>query len=96
MTRDSELAATVTIGASLLMVAAQVAGKATRAAFYLTNFDASTLPLVIAGSAVLSLISLPLASRLMSRFGPLRMLPVGFTLSAGLLGVEWLASNPLW
>ena len=40
--------------ASAAMIAQQVAGKATRDAFYLSNFSVTTLPPVMGASAVVS------------------------------------------
>ena len=77
------------IGAAF-MIAHQVAGKAVRDSFFLSNHPASSLPKVVMATAVLSIIFVFAFSRLMTRFGPARTIPTGFLLSAGLHVIEYL------
>ncbi|MBI4421665.1 MAG: hypothetical protein HY560_12640, partial [Gemmatimonadetes bacterium] len=74
---------------SAAIIAYQVAGKATRDAFFLSTFDVTALPSAVLGSAVLSLAAVLAASRALTRWGPARLLPVVFSGSALLLLAEW-------
>jgi ATP:ADP antiporter, AAA family len=74
---------------SAILIAQQVAGKATRDALFLSNFRASSLPSVMAGGAVLSLGAILLLSRLMARHGPRQIMPVLFALNAAALMWAW-------
>jgi ATP/ADP translocase len=65
-----------------LMLAHQVAGKAVRDSFFLSNYPASDLPKVVMTAAVISVIFVLIFARLMSRFGPSLMVPAGFLLSS--------------
>ena len=71
------------------MIAAQVAGKATRDALFLSQFHISTLPLVLIAAAILSIGVTLLVSRLLAEYGPGRVTPPAFVLSAVLLLAEW-------
>jgi AAA family ATP:ADP antiporter len=75
---------------ALAMIAYQVAARATRDALFLTSFPASSLPAMIVASAFASVLTALAASRALSRFGPERVIPAGFTISATLLVVEWI------
>jgi ATP/ADP translocase len=78
------------------VIASQVAGKAMRDALFLSQFDISALPLVLIGSALLSIAAVLLTARAMSRRGPLRIIPPFYFVSALLLFAEWAlaARNP--
>jgi ATP:ADP antiporter, AAA family len=78
--------ATVT---SAILIAQQVAGKATRDALFLSSFRAAALPSVMAGGAVLSLGAIFWLSRLMGRHGPRQIMPVLFALNAVALISAW-------
>jgi hypothetical protein len=80
----------VAMSGAAFMIAHQVAGKAVRDSFFLSNHPASDLPKVVMGAAVLSIVFVLASSRLMRRFGPARTVPTGFFLSAGLHVVEYL------
>jgi hypothetical protein len=84
--RPAAIAATA---ASTAMVAFQLAGKATRDAFFLSTFDLSALPRMVIGGALLSALATIGLSRLMARIGPARLVPPLFALSALLLLIEW-------
>jgi len=81
------LAAIVSAGA---MIAFQVGGKATRDAVFLSNFPLTALPIMLLASAVVSLIAVLAASRLIARKGPSAVIPVAFAVSSILLFAEWM------
>ncbi len=70
------------MAAAALMIAHQVAGKAVRDSFFLSNYPASDLPKVVIAAAGISVIFVLLFARLLGRFGPFRVVPAGFCLSA--------------
>ena len=72
-----------------LMIAFQTAAKATRDALFLSSHDVSLLPRMVVLSALVSMVAALAASRWMTRFGPGRLIPVAFGLSAVLLMVEF-------
>ncbi len=74
---------------AMVMIAQQVAGKATRDALFLSQFDVRQLPKVVMLSAVLSIAAVLLMSRLLPAFGPGRLIPRVFALSAVLFIGEW-------
>jgi ATP:ADP antiporter, AAA family len=74
------------------MIAQQVAGKAVRDAMFLSNFSVTTLPIVMATAAILSLGVVIGLSRLMVRHSPARVMPAVFALSAVALLAEWAVS----
>jgi ATP/ADP translocase len=92
-TRRSITVATV---ASTAMIAQQVAGKAVRDGFFLSNFPATDLPKAMIGGAILSFIGALILSRVLSRLGPRRVTPLLFSLSAVLFLAFWAfhAQNP--
>lgn len=71
------------------IIATQVAGKAARDAFFLTNFPVSALPLVLIASALLSIGAVLFTSRTMTVLGPARVVPLLFLASGLLLVGEW-------
>jgi ATP:ADP antiporter, AAA family len=72
-----------------LMLGHQVAGKAVRDSFFLSNYPASDLPKVIMAAAILSILIVLVFARLMARFGPLRIVPIGFFISSLLHCTEY-------
>jgi hypothetical protein len=75
--------------AGTVMIAFQIAGKATRDALFLSSFGVAALPpMVIAAAVVSGLVSVALA-RIMARSRPGRLVPRLFGLSALLLLAEW-------
>lgn len=74
---------------ALVMIAQQVAGKATRDALFLAQFDVRELPKIMVLSAGLSVVGVLAMSTLLARVGPSRLMPRGFALSAFLFLVEW-------
>ena len=79
--------ATVT---AVVVVAGFVAGKAARDAILLSNFDIKTLPIFIMISALLSMPIILVSGKLMTRFGPARLMPALNLISAACAVVEWL------
>ncbi len=75
--------------AATAMIAQQVAGKATRDALFLSNFDVTNLPKVVIAAAIASIAGVLLMSRLLSVFSPIKLIPVVFGLSAVLYIGEW-------
>ena len=77
------------VAAGTVMIAFQIAGKATRDALFLSSFGVAALPLmVIAAAAVSAAVSVALA-RLMAKNRPGWLVPRLFGLSALLLLAEW-------
>ena len=72
----------IAMAGAALMLGHQVAGKAVRDSFFLSNYPASDLPKVVIAAAAISVIFVLIFARLMSRFGPSLMVPAGFLLSA--------------
>jgi ATP/ADP translocase len=75
--------------ASAAMIAQQVAGKATRDALYLSNFDVTTLPAMMAISAVLTIFAVLWLSRMILRNSPEAVVPVSFAASGLVLLTAW-------
>ena len=71
------------------MIANHVGGRATRDALFLSNFDITTLPLMLIGAAFFSVATAVVISRAMPRLSPQRLVPAAFGISAALLLVEW-------
>jgi ATP/ADP translocase len=72
-----------------MMIAHQVGGKATRDALFLSTFDVTSLPEMFIGASLFSFAMVLLFSRLLSRFGPARIVPIAFGASGLLLFGEW-------
>ena len=79
--------------AATTMIAQQVAGKATRDALFLSNFDVTNLPKMVIAAAFASMGGVLLMSRLLSHFSPARLVPGVFGLSAVLFVAEWVLLN---
>ena len=84
--RKAVIAAGTTAG---LAIAFQTAGKATRNAIFLSVYDVSSLPTMVAAAAVASIALALLAAWSLTRYGPRRLVPAGFAASAGLVMGEW-------
>jgi len=76
-----------------LLIGHHVGSKAVRDALFLSAFDVSRLPAVIAGSAVLSLVLVFSVARLQGAWGPRRVVPLAAVVSAGSF-VAWGALAP--
>jgi hypothetical protein len=75
--------------AALVVVAGFIAGKAARDAILLSNFGIKTLPIFITISAVIAMPIILIAGKLMTRFGPARLMPALNLISAVFAVVEW-------
>jgi ATP:ADP antiporter, AAA family len=82
-------AAAAAAAAATVIIAFQIAGKATRDALFLSTFGVASLPTMVIAAAVLSAVLSVLLARIMARSGPGRLVPRLFTLSALLLLAEW-------
>lgn len=78
------------MGSSAVMMSYQVASRATRDTLFLTNFHVNSLPLMVAGASVLSIVAALLATRAIATFGPARVVPATFLGSALLTLGEWV------
>ena len=78
------------------MIANHVGGRATRDALFLSNFDITSLPIMLIGASLFSIATLVCFSQLMPRLSPQRLVPWGFGISAVFLLGEWwlLLMNP--
>ena len=75
--------------AGTVMIAFQIAGKATRDALFLSSFGVAALPAMVIAAAVVSALVSVLLARVMARSRPSRLVPRLFVLSALLLLAEW-------
>lgn len=78
------------IAGSFTMIAHQVASKAARDGFFLQHFEASDLPKMVVGAALLSFLLAVVFSRGNERLGPSRTIPVSFAVSGVLHFAEWI------
>jgi len=76
------------IVAATTMIAQQVAGKAARDALFLSYFDVAHLPKAVIAGALVSLAGVLCMSRLLTRFGPARVVPAAFAGSAAIFLLE--------
>jgi hypothetical protein len=97
--RSTTAAIRTAIAVSVLMIAYQVASRATRDALFLTRYDVTELPRMVATASALGLVAVITFSRLMGKFGPGRLVPRLFAVSAVLQLAEWgllpLAPRPV-
>ena len=80
------MAATIT---ATSMIAYQVGAKATRDAFFLSNFPATSLPAMMIATSILAITLAFVSSKALSAWGPERLIPSAFAGSAALLLAEW-------
>jgi len=73
-----------------LMMAHQVAGKATRDAIFLSQFKTTALPTMVAAAAIVAVVISVLRGRTLVRLGPFRITAVSFAASGALQFAEWL------
>ena len=90
---DTRLLTTIAMIAATLMIAQHIAGKATRDALFLTHFDVSHLPKIMMVSAAVSVVAVLQMSRLLSRYGPARVIPPLYLTSALLLAIQWYLAD---
>jgi len=91
-TRPTETAAlslAPAVLAAALLVAQQVAAKATRDAFFLSQFDVTSLPAMSIATALFSLLAVLGFARAMTVLSPARFLPLALAASALFLALEW-------
>jgi ATP:ADP antiporter, AAA family len=79
--------------AACALIAQHVIAKATRDALFLSSFSAARLPLAMTVSTVFSGGIVILFGKIMSRFGPARVVPRLFALHAGLLAFDWILAQ---
>lgn len=65
-----------------LMMAHQVAGKASRDAIFLSQFRTADLPAMVTAAAIAAIVASIVGSRTLVRLGPQRVAPVAFALSS--------------
>src|SRR4051812_44014987 len=87
---DQRGAARIATLGALIVVAAFIVSKTARDAILLAHFNVKTLPIFIAISAVMSLPVILVAGRLMTRYGPARLIPWINGVSAVLAMGEWM------
>ena len=73
-----------------IMLGHQVAAKALRDTIFLTTWPATALPLMTVGTAAFTGLLVPVFSRLIARFSPLRIVALAFALSAAAHILEWI------
>src|SRR3982751_6345996 len=86
---DQRRAAWTATVAAVVVVAGFVAGKAARDAILLSNFGIKTLPIFVAISALVAMPIILVAGRLMTRFGPARLMPALNLISGACAVAEW-------
>src|SRR5258705_8840082 len=74
-------------------IAAQVMGRATRDALFLSSFAVKRLPGVMLVGAAASLGAAVLMGKLIARHSPARVMPAAFTLSGALFGLDWAVAG---
>src|SRR5687767_10063107 len=79
------------MAACALMVAHQVAGKAVRDGLFLSRFAPSDLPKVVAAAAIVAVLLGLGFARLLSRYGPQRLVPAAFLSGSMIHLVEFAA-----
>ena len=71
------------------LIASQVAGKATRDAFFLSQYPVTALPAMVIVASVLSIVAGVVSARMLSTDSSHRLLPRAFMASSALLLAEW-------
>lgn len=82
-------ATTFALISATVMIAHQVGGKATRDAIFLSYYDITQLPKMVIVAALLSMLAVVVMSRLLLQFGPWRIVPGAYLLSATLFIATW-------
>ena len=86
MDRRAQLVAPLTAAA---LIAQQVGSNALRDGLFLSSFPVSSLPYFMAGAAVLALPAAQFSGRLLTRYGPIRVVPIVLASTALLFFAEW-------
>src|SRR5919112_2163851 len=89
---DARAASAAALAATVI-IALQLAGKATRDALFLSTFGVAALPAIVIASAVISGVLAVLLARVMARTQPGLLVPRLYALSAALLLAEWALVN---
>jgi AAA family ATP:ADP antiporter len=92
--KGSLAAARPAVVAAVLLVGPQVVAKAARDALFLSAFDVSRLPAMVATAAVVSLVATFAFSAAMARLSPARVLPWSLGASSALFLAEWSLCGP--
>ena len=94
--KSTRLATIFALMSATLMIAHQVAGKATRDAIFLSQYDVTDLPKMVLLSAILSLLAVVFVARMLASFGPWKVIPPAFFASGALFAANWwyYALNP--
>ena len=87
-------AASAAAVAAAVIIALQLAGKATRDALFLSTFGVASLPPIVITAAILSAFLALLLARVMSRSRPGRLVARLYALSALLIMAEWALIGP--
>ncbi len=75
--------------AMTMMIGNLIAGKTARDAFFLSNFAVTDLPKMMIATALLSALAVIAFSRLLTRYGPARLIPPLYLVSALGFTAEW-------
>jgi ATP:ADP antiporter, AAA family len=76
---------------AVVMMAWQVAAKTTRDSLFLSAYDPVTaLPPMMVAASIASILMAVVNAKLLHRYGPSRVIPIGFLLGAALHGVEYV------
>ncbi len=81
------------MAACFAMMAYQIGSKAVRDAFFLSQFEVTSLPAMVIAAALLSIVAVLGAARAMSRYTPGRVVPASFAASALLHFGIWYYSD---
>src|SRR5262245_26663137 len=81
--------AAASMACSAAVTAQFIAGKATRDALFLANYDVTTLPTMVIATAIVSILFAVGSSKALSRMSPAVFIPLAFALSAVLLLAAW-------
>jgi len=76
--------------AAAALIAQQVGGNAIRDGLFLSLFQVQSLPYFMAGAAILAIVAAQLSGRLLTRVGPVRVVPTLLASNAALFVVEWV------
>ena len=87
-------AAWAAMAACSVMIAYHVGAKAVRDAFFLSQFDVTSLPLMVIVASLLSIGAVLGSARAISRFSPARVIPAAFAASAAMHAAIWWTAGP--
>ena len=87
--KSTRLATIFALMSATLMIAHQVAGKATRDAIFLSHYEVTDLPKMVLFAAILSLLAVVLMARLLAKHGPWKVIPPAFFASGCLFMTNW-------